>query len=751
MATQLCDRGFDWARRVAMATMFSAAFGAMRGEVVRAEGVADQAHSLRAVPATAAFYSASLRLEEQWKTFVESNTYDRLMEVPIFQMAKMQIQFQWQSNPDPTLGEIRDYFQSEEGERTLAIMRQMFADEVFLYGGEDIAQVLSLFAELNSINRAAGIEAATTGRDQKEVMAEHVYDLLDERGDEFKVPNMVIGFRVEDRAETASHLDHLQAKLVELLEEDQPEIAERIDREQIGGHEFVTLRLDGSMLPWDKLREESENLDDEQFGKWKRLLSDKSVAVAIGVVEEFVLVSIGDSTEHVEKFGEGEVLADHAELARLEKHAEERITSIAYVSEAFAERVSSPEQTVEDLVSLADDALGAAEISSEDRAALVADLRAFGKDLLKYTPSPSTYLMVNYLTGRGYEGFEYRLGTLPMLDDSEPLSILSHVGGDPLGFFASRSRQSVEQYDETIESVKRLAVRVEKLAEEKAPSEEWAKYMEYRDEVVELLARLDHATREHLFPALKDGQQALVIDVAAESQRWIDQMPKSPKALPMLELGVATSVSDAEHLRAGIAEYFAVAEDVAKLLHEANPEEVPAVDVPEPEKRELDGGTMYTYPLPAEWGIDAQVAISGAVTKSVAAASAFPAFTERLLQPAPLKIETSIDMDRAAAQASHFQCAKLIDAVSPWIDYGFDVAMGKLKIEEEDAEAANEESEDEEVDPQQAAAVMQMGFVLPQIHQLLNVAKAIQSRSSITYHEDDAWVTHFEMHLKDIE
>jgi hypothetical protein len=371
-------------------------------------------------------------------------------------------------------------------------------------------------------------------------------------------------------------------------------------------------------------------------------LIKKKAVVALGVVGEFVLMSVGDSTAHLEKLGGGSSLADQPMMARLAKHAAERVTSIAFVSKAFAESMSSPRRQIDDLVLMAEQALDQLEVGEELRGQLVENIRGFGEDVLKYMPEPGDIGAISYLTARGYETFQYQTGTRPTQDSSEPLTVLEHAGGNPMLLVATRTKQSVEDYDQTISRLKRVAAQVELVAKEKAEPEQWARYLELREKGLPLLERLNQATREHLMPALADGQQALVVDAAATSKQWIDKMPRSPQPLPMLEIGFATNVSDAEHLRKGVAEYFDVVQDAIALLHEINPDEVPEIQVPTPETRELaEGGTMYTYSLPAPWGIDAQLAPNAALTKSVAAASLTPAFTERLLRTKPLEIPSS--------------------------------------------------------------------------------------------------------------
>ena len=47
--------------------------------------------------------------------------------------------------------------------------------------------------------------------------------------------------------------------------------------------------------------------------------------------------------------------------------------------------------------------------------------------------------------------------------------------------------------------------------------------------------------------------------------------------------------------------------------------------------------------------------------------------------------------------------------------------------------------------------MLQMGFVVPQVYQFLDVASALRSATSITYEEDGVWVTHSETHIEDLK
>jgi hypothetical protein len=219
----------------------------------------------------------------------------------------------------------------------------------------------------------------------------------------------------------------------------------------------------------------------------------------------------------------------------------------------------------------------------------------------------------------------------------------------------------------------------------------------------------------------------------------------------MLELAIVASVSDADELRAAMAEYYDIFGDAVVLMREVDSEDVADFELPEPEKRETDGGgTLYVYPLPEEWGVDDDIALNAGLNSSVAVISTSPETTERLLQETELDVDTSLDLDRPAAIVAYVELAKFIDAVRPWIDYGFDVAIGKLKVEEDDEDGEEESDEEDEPAATPSPAMLQAGFFIPQVQQFLDVVSALKSASMITYEEDGVWVTHSEMRFEDL-
>jgi hypothetical protein len=748
MARQLCiPRHLRVSRTVVIALATLSFIGAQRA-TVRAADLAEQAHSLRKVPADASFYSANLRLKEQWDLFVNSKAYSKLLEIPFFQMAKIQVEFQWAQSEEPTVVKFRDYIQSPPGQDALAVLGEMFSDEAFMYGGADIAEAVKLFMDLNSLRPQMIQAEGTTGeeeheKDRKKLTVDNFLEVLDKHSDTFKVPTTVIGFRIKDQARAKRELDEVHSLLRNLLDEKVPELAARIQRDQVAGHEFLTLRLDSSMIPWDKFREGAKDLDDAQFEKIKNFISKHKLVIALGVIDEFALLSFGESTEHLEKLGEGATLADSPALKRLQKHSDQRIVSLQYLSKAFAQTFGSASRTLEDIAAAADQGLVQAKVSAEQRKKITDDIRSL--NLARYMPAPGDTTAVAFLTPRGYEAYQYSDGQRPMMDSSKPLSILHHVGSNPLLMVASRSKQNIEDYEQSVAWLKKMAGHVEEVAKEKTDSDDWAKYEEIRGRVVELLKRFDEATRENLYPAMADGQGAFVMDIAAKSKQWFNKMPEAEKPLPMFELAFAAVVSDAEKLRQAVKAYIDIGIDAYNLVKEFNPkEEMPELKLPKANVSEVSGGKMHAFPLPKEWGVDPQVAVNAALTDNLIVVSTMPKTTERLLQESTPELDTSLKLDRPAALVVHVEFAKFIDALRPWIDYGVGVGTGKLKLNKD------EQPEGEDAARQQQQ-MMAMGMVVPQVNQVLDFISTMRSATIITYEEDGAWVSHSETHIEDLK
>ena len=68
-------------------------------------------------------------------------------------------------------------------------------------------------------------------------------------------------------------------------------------------------------------------------------LKQMTLVVAVGLRDDFLLVSIGSSTDALARLGQGQSLADRPELAPLQKFADKRLISVGYISKAMATQI----------------------------------------------------------------------------------------------------------------------------------------------------------------------------------------------------------------------------------------------------------------------------------------------------------------------------------------------------------------------------------------------------------------------------
>jgi hypothetical protein len=271
----------------------------------------------------------------------------------------------------------------------------------------------------------------------------------------------------------------------------------------------------------------------------------------------------------------------------------------------------------------------------------------------------------------------------------------------------------------------------EKYAVPQMPPSEREKYEQFVDLVRPLPARLDTATRQMLIPALADAQSGLVLDGKLKIRRFVEELP-GEDPMPMIEPALVVGISDAKLFRQACAEYRAVFNAVVDALHEVEPDEIPDFECPEPKIRKAKVGTIYSYPLPEEWGLDKKIVPNAGLSDSAAVFSTSLAHTRRLLTATPLSTGGVLtDPARPIAVAFLLDWAGLVDAATPWVE----LAAREIVKEEMGASA----------DSPEGAAVMD------QIRTGLDVLKTLRTLTMESYFQDGAMITHSLTEIRDVD
>lgn len=718
--------------------------------------------SLAWAPEDAAFYCVMLRNRELIDALLQSNAWRKLMELPIVQQgfAKYREEAGKAGTPPAQIEAART---NPQVQAILEVVGDMLGQEAFVIGGSEWADMIALFQEVGGVVQYQAREARDDDGDEDEEeedadeagdedeaddedqsdeseigperqQAARLMALLAEDPARIKLPPTLVGFRVEDTARTETQLNSL-AGILSFLSMSVPQLSGRFKQQEVGGYKYWVLSLEGSTIPWEEQLpvEEMKEIEQEE-GQAQAIidrLKETKIAVALGMRDNFLLISIGESTDPLAGLGEGRSLAARPELAPLARFAEERLTGVSYFSEAMAARLSNTEGQLDNFVAAIEQGLAQSELDEELQQELVAEAEDIMSELKERIPEQGAMSAFSFLTDAGAESYTYHWNGNPSVDGSERLGLLAHVGEKPLLAVVGRSAASEEDYEWMTTVVDRVRKNLDRTVTaeltRQGKADELDKYREISAKVWPLLERLDQANREHLLPATKGGECGLVIDAQLRSRQLAGEIPATEEPMPIPEPAFVFSHNDAQAIQRVSEEYWAVMNDLVDVIRDADPNAIPAdYEIPEPEMSAADGATLYTFALPEEWQVDEQIAPTWAIGEEVAVLAASPSHARRVLASAsPISAGVLEDANKPRAMAAIFDWAGTIDAARPWIDL-----------------AARKAASDKGADEEEVAS---------QVSTVLDVLKSFRTITVEGYIENDVYVEHSLVEIHDIE
>ena len=693
-------------------------------------------NSLDWVPADAAFYSASMGMKEQIDIIAGSNAWKKFREIPsvamVWQMAEGQI-----NDPNGPASMVLTLLELPENQQLVQMLGDLFSQEILVYGGPKTVDCLELYQSLSGASTFAKLEAAPGNGDApRDAQARGMLKALQDNRALLKTPDLVFAFKLADKTAAQTQLKRLEV-LTKMAMKQSP-FPDRFKREKIGDAEFLTLSLDGSLVPWDVIVPWDQYEDEEgEFKELRAALEKMKIVVSLGVRGNYLLLSIDESTDRLAKLGEGKVLADVKELAPLAKFRDRKLSSVSYMSEALAKRTQMSSTDVDQLVKQVGSILNAAGVEDQklkDR--IAGDVEKLGDDFKEFIPKPGAIMGFSFMTPTGFEGYTYNWTQAVAIDGSQPLPLANHVGGNPVLAIIGRGKYDPQAYDKLVKWATVGFSYFEEYAIPQMGFDEREKATQALEIAKPLLERANKVTRDQLVPALKDGQSAFVMDAQISSKQWHKDMPASAHALPMVELALVMGVSDVASFKKAMSEYKAIANDLVNKIREKDPSAIPAgYQVPSPESETTPGGTVYHYKLPAEAGLDPQVALSGGVGEKVAVFATSPRLAAKILAETPLASQTLIGSaaTKPCATLVYFHWPALVNAATPWIEFA---------IRQNGPGAAGAEAEE---DP------AQISDILSQVRTVLEILKCWRTTESVTTIEDGITVSHSVTTFKDVE
>ncbi len=734
------------------------------------------------VPRDAAFLSASLRLREQYDRIVGSNAFAALKKLPAVARALDSFEEQ-RTMPGSPFSMFETFMELPENEQAADLIRDMVASDTFVYGEPSCVSFLTLLQKLQQAQQAAGLvwdndmmleledvlpgpdddlpeDSAATGRplrpvafraDAAEQMApgqrqtRMVVEALVANLDLLVVPDVVWGFKTTKRDIGRSQLKRIEV-LTKLLVQASPDLEDALARRKVAGGEFVTFTLDGATLPWDDMAAQVAEMAGDVQGAEKVIdrLRSLDVVLAVGMVDDWVIVTIGDSVDHLEKLAfqnpDKGLLATRP-FAPLRADADKPITAISYVSEPLAEALATTPDDLDDAVDslsgLAADA-GLPPGAEKDIRGWLAGIRdEFGKRM----PDPGAWMSYSFFGDQGYEGYAWDWTRNLPFDGARQLDLLRHTGGTPVAVAMQRFKSDPRLLDATVGIAAGAWTLFTTYGRPQLDAETQDRFDAFEEHMAPLGGKLADVIRSKLVPALADGQVGLVLDAKTRTKRPHKELPASTELLPLVEPAIVLPLADRKQFISGLNDLFALADEVVAALRRMDPDAVPAgYEVPEPTKTKVDGGTVWSFPLSAS-GLDDQLQPAIGVGDEAVVFSLGPQQAGRMIAAVPLEIGRRLTrFDAPLAGAAAVDVPGFFDALAPWVRYVARYASVQDRDGAVDPEA--ELSADDENEQTREA--------LEHVRVVLEVLKTLKVAVAETAFRDEALVTHWRNVIRDL-
>jgi hypothetical protein len=629
-------------------------------------------------PADAAFFSGSLLLKDQYEMVRKSNAMQKILELPVVKLGLDQLD-EMQSMPGSPLSMAATFMELPENKQAVDLLTDMVSRDTFVYGENSCIQFTKLLMALQRANQMASLSQAVADElgddvplDSDEAAARLFFKALADNIDDLALPDIVWGFQTSMEEAAVQQLARLEV-LLKLVTQTQPMLADALSRESVEGGELVVLTLSGKLAPWDDLGLDAYSDDPDTVDKVVDKLRSLNLVIGLGLVGDRVVISIGDSVDHLSKLvasADGKGLSSIDAFAPYRESGNDKVTSVNYVSKEFVEAVSPTGDDLRVLAQFAEPMAAKADLPAEAGEDARRGLERMADEYEEMLPEPGAYMDFAYMTESGFAGETWNWSSNVVLDASQPLEILSHVGGSPFAVVASRTSVDALHLNTLVGWGDMAKDFFEKYLIEKMKDDDREKFEEARETFGPLLEDLVDTVINKFAPALADRQLALVLDDETKVERLHKELPSSADPLPVVEPAIVLGVADSGLFKEGLNDLFELADRLVNVIREKNPSAIPAdYKIPDPVESSVADGTVWSFPIP-QAGLAEEIAPAVGLGKNVAVFSLVPGQAGRLLTAADLETASALGgFDRPLGAAAAADVPAMIDVLESWLVY----------------------------------------------------------------------------------
>lgn len=647
--------------------------------LVKAQAVAESAAlketALGLAPRDVAFFSTNLNLRKAWDGFLDGNFVTRLRDVPFIQRLEGELLAQWE-NPEGQMQLLKDNLKNPNVKNLLELIADMNSQEIFYYGendwNESIGGLMGLYEDLNA--------RSSDPTEMRDFLAELDAEYL--KG--VKVPTTVVGFRLSDEEIARTLLDALQGAL-QLGLQQVPEFApfaKQVVRKDFKNGQSLSFTLSPELIPLEKLDPSVK----ETLGGLVEGLAGRKLVVSLGLRAKTFLMSISEDLSPISTFGEGEALVNHERMKVLAENMPSDLRSVSYASKEW--RASQWEASYgsyfRDIANQFASAVSSEESEAIDieqwQTEIMEDAADLDKRIGEVEIEFDSALSWSFASEVGWEGMSYDWSKNMFLENAEPMSITKHAGNKPLFMFAMKQKSQPLVGDLMKELIERAPEHIRRfLALAEQDEEERDQALEILDKAWPLVGDFYSIITSEVLPALDDYEGLFTMSAQWTTPEISIDLPVPEQPLPLPELSAAIKLRNRDQFLSGCKELYGIFDKVVELVREVQPDSIPeGYLVPRPQQEELAGAIRFYYEDASQsWfeGFEPQVIVSndtvviGYSTRHVL----------ELNQEKPLTTRPAwYSSEMPVASISMADLSGMVQAVSPWLGFGFQLALGDL-------------------------------------------------------------------------
>ncbi|MEO8270835.1 MAG: hypothetical protein ABI557_14015 [Aureliella sp.] len=642
---------------------------------IRAQAQTDLAATALAIaPEDAAFLFTAIDMRKSWETFAQGNFVKSLRRIEYVRSLEEELLKQWE-HPVGQIADFKSTLRNPNVRDLLRLAADMTSQEFFVYGEDDWCDTIeNLIAFQNEI---------VTQIQQDSSQLEEFFNELDrDTVDGLRVPTTIFGFRLTDDVLARQQLDALEGilRVVGGQQEQMRPFLEKLRRTDLADGQTLTLTLDTSLIPLDKI-------DDDQraaFDKVLELLEGRSVSLSLAVKSNLFLIGIGEGADLLEKVGEASSkLIDHERMSVLKDADVSDLRTVIFASQRWRQSQWDANfahyfrnlfvQLAIAIESEADEDGGIPD-ADQWKTALLQDADHLDRMIAEVAPDFGDMLAWSHAITSGSEGWSYDWNSNPLFENVHPLQILEHAGANSLYLLAFKQRVIPalnELCDYAMERIPEHAERFIASAEQDEEDRELA--LRVFKQGWPLVVEAAEILRDKIAPALDEKESLLSLSAAWTTLELGNELPMADEPLTLPELAIACKLRDRELFFDGCKDLYAVFDKVVELVREVDPDALPAdYVIPRPVEEAVGEASSYHYEeltdavdlvgFKPQLVIADDVVILGYSDRQVRDMLGGQTLTTR---PAWLTDETPV------AAVGYADYGGMLAAVRPWIIYGF--------------------------------------------------------------------------------